>query len=334
LEPDLEQQQSQHDDLLATAAYHARDAQAQCVDVAAMMFPTGHKIPSDALLYGVSQKLSDMLSGIERALHGDVLNAGISKDCRDLLMRSGFLREPALVDFLLARHAEEHLSVQIAARGQVAKVDQLPAQLLGNADAEIARAAQVILAADSLRQRQTTKLHMEMSPEMLHQIVWRVVAALQVVGGARDQHIVEAAQELLASQDEALTARVAARKLVYLVADKYADALQSPETGGLDLYIAALSAKSGLDHDHILRLITGHSSAPFATILRACNTPSEEAMAAICLFNGFNLTPHDVSSFYAGYDSLDRDYTRQVIEGWAIDRSRFHAFPAQTRTLA
>jgi hypothetical protein len=338
LEPDLEQQQSQNDDLLATAAYHARDAQAQCVDVAAMMFPTGHKIPSDALLYGVSQKLSDMLSGIEQALLGDVPGVGISKasistDCRDLLMRSGFLREPLLVDFFLARHAEEHLSVQINTRGQVSKLDQLPAQLLGSADAGIARAAQVILAADSLRQRQTMKLHTEMSPEMLHQMVWRVVAALQVVGGARDQSVVDAAQALLASHDEARIARVAARKLVYLLADKNADALQSTETAGLDLYIATLSTKTDLDHDHVLRLIAGHSSAPFATLLRACSMPSEDAMAAICLFNGFDLTPHDVSSFYAGYDSLDRDVARQVIQGWAIDRARFLAFPTHAGTL-
>ncbi len=323
----MKQQQSQPDDLLATAAYHARDAQAQCVDVAAMMFPTGHKIPSDALLYGVSKKLSDMLAGIERALLGEAPDAELTQNCRDLLTQSGFLREGALVDFILARHAEEHLSAQITARGQIAKVDQLPAQLLGNVSPEIARAAQVVLAADSIRQRQAVSLHTEMAPEMLHQIVWRVVAALQVTQGARDQSVIDAAQALLSAHHENAIARIAARKLVCLLGQDHRDALQSPEACGIELYVAALSADTGLDHDHVLRLIAGHSSAPLAALLRARNTSSEDAMAAICLFNGFDLTPHDVSSFYAGYDSLDRDIARQTIQGWAMDRARFLAFP-------
>jgi hypothetical protein len=334
LEPDLEQQEPQHDDLLASAAYHARDAQAQCVDVAAMMFPTGHKIPSDALLYAVSQKLSDLLSGIERALLGDIPKGAVSTDCRNLLTQSGFLREPSLVDFILARQAEAHLSAQVSIRGQVAKVDQLPAQLLGSADAGIARCAQVILAADSLRKRQNTTLHTEMAPEMLHQMVWRVVAALQIGGGFRDQNVINAAQTFLTSHDEGKIARVAARKLTYLLGDKKCHSLQSAETSGLDLYVAALCVDTGLDHDHILRLIAGHSCAPFAVVLRARNTPSDDAMAAICLFSGFDLTPHDVSSFYAGYDRFSTDVAQQVIQGWAMDRARFLAFPDQAGAQA
>jgi hypothetical protein len=314
-------------ELLANAAYHARDAQAHCVDVAAMLFPTGHIIPSDALISDVSAKVRGLILGIQKVLLPNIFDyPEMITSCWQLLVRSGFLREATLVDFILARNAEQTLSKKIACNGQVSTAEQMPAALLGNADPNIAEAAQILVAADGLRQHSTSTLYHELGAELLHQTVWRVVAALQMITDRRDANVIDAAKNLLTRHDEGQIARVAARKLVHFLGVDNIALLSSPEAAGLDLYVASLAVDIGVDHDHVLRLIAAHSSAPLATMLRARDAGREEAMATICLFKGFNLTPREVTNFDAGYDVLDYEAARREIEQWAIERSQFLAF--------
>jgi hypothetical protein len=216
LESNLEKSVTPEVELLATATYHARDTQARCVDVAAMLFPTGHNIPSDALISWVSSGLHDLVSAIQKgvmpSLADDVETA---TSCWQLLSRSGFLREPPLIDFMLARYAEQHLSESLVKSSSVATTEQLPALLLDNANPYIAEAAQILLAAAGMRGLNEASLHHELSPELLYQTVWRIVAALQMVRGTRDTDVIERAKQLLAKHEEGQIARVAARKLVH-----------------------------------------------------------------------------------------------------------------------
>jgi hypothetical protein len=330
LEPDLEKPISPEIELLATATYHARDAQARCVDVAAMLFPTGHNIPSDALIAGVSSGLRGLVSAIQKAvmpsLAGEVETV---TSCWQLLSRSGFLREPPLIDFMLARHAEQHLSTNLAKASSVATTEQLPALLLDNVNPYIAEAAQILLAAGGMRGISEASLYHELSPELLHLTVWRVVAALQILQGMRDSDVIERAKELLAKHEEGQIARVAARKLVHFLGKNEALLLGSPETAGLDLYISALAAETGIDHDHALRLIDAHSCAPFVTLLKARGIPREDAMAALILLKGFDLTPREISVFDEGYNVLTTEVARAEVERWAIERASYLAFSGQ-----
>ena len=333
MEPILEENNIIASDLLASAAYHARDAQAQCIDVGAVIFPTGHLIPSDALISQVSNLLYAMVIALIRAIAPDLGNdAAQTQSVWQLLSRSGFLREPALVDFALARCAEQYLGGNIAKNGRNAKSAQLPARLLDDANPHIADAAQILLAAQGMRERSGSYAVRELAPEMLHQSVWRVVAAIQVVIGQRDAQCIDAAKDILARHDERQIARVAARKLIHFLQPN--EKLQDVEEAGLDLYVAALAADISLDHDHVLRLITAHSSAPLATMLRARGTNYSEAMDAIGVFNGFDRTPRDVTDFEAGYDKMGQDHARDEITRWSIERAAFLAFPGGTGTAA
>jgi hypothetical protein len=330
LEPDLEKPVNPEVELLATATYHARDAQARCVDVAAMLFPTGHIIPSDSLISGVSSGLHGLVSAIQKAVMPSLLDeAETAASCWQLLSRSGFLREPPLIDFMLARYAEQHLSVNLAKASSVATSDQLPALLLDNVNPHVAEASQILLAAGGMRGLSGASLHHELSPELLHQTVWRVVAALQILRGMRDVDVIERAKELLATHEEGQIARVAARKLVHFLGDNEAVRLSSPETAGLDLYISALAADVGIDHDHVLRLIDAHSCAPFVTVLKARGMPREDAMATLILLKGFDLTPREISVFDEGYNSLSQEMARAEVERWAIERASYLAFSGQ-----
>jgi hypothetical protein len=330
LEPDLEKPVNPEVELLATAAYHARDAQARCDDVAAMLFPTGHSIPSDALISKVSSGLHSLVSAIQKVVMPALVDEPETvTSCWQLLSRSGFLRDPPLIDFMLARHAEQHFSANLTKASSVAIAEQLPVLLLDNANPNIAETAQTLLAASGMRGLSGASLHHELSPELLHQTVWRVVAALQILRGMRDVDVIERAKELLATHEEGQIARVAARKLVHFLGDNEALRLSSPETAGLDLYISALAADVGIDHDHVLRLMDAHSCAPFVTVLKARGTLHEDAMAVLILLKGFDLTPREIGVFDEGYNSLPPEMARAEIQRWAIERTTYLAFSGQ-----
>jgi hypothetical protein len=328
LEFGLEDHYHLHDDLLANAAYHARDAQAQCVDIAGVIFPVGFLAPSDALLSLVSTKLFNIISGIQRM----VLNTneadpdGVLATWK-LLAKSGFLREPQLLDFILARCAEDRLNTCLSDNGKISKTEQLPARLLNNANPNIAEAAQIILATRGMRQHSNALLHHELAPELLHQTVWRVVAALQILNGRRDPDVIASAKSHILSHDEGQIGRVAAHKIIHFLGQGDDARLRDAKSAGLDLYVAALAKDCGLDHDHVLRLMDAHSAAPYAVLLRVRDTAYNDALDALHLFKGNAVKPADIAIFEQCYDSIDRASARSEIENWAVSRSAFMASP-------
>jgi hypothetical protein len=329
MEPPLTHQPTNDDDMLAHARYFARDAQAQSKDVAIMAFPSGHVSPSDQMLSTVRMKLRELISGIENnILSGKPSVNGSIPAVWKILLQSDFLKEPALVDFALARFAEEHISAAILANGDVDAASQLPAQLLTSDENILAESAQAMLAGQSLLRRSPGLLYRELPSELLHQTVWRVVAALQIGSGAKNINHIDAAKYLLASHDETRSLQGAARKIVHFTASANAHILLDPEQAGIQIFAAALSTKTGLDQDHIIRLIDGHSSLPLAILLRAANLERSKAMAVICLFRGFNLTPFEINSFDQCYDSFEQSKAAEVAGEWAMERASYITFPS------
>ena len=312
----------QNDGLLKVAAFHARDLQAACVDVSAMIFPTAAEPPSEATIAAVSAKLAALVSSIEVRLTGEK-NDQPSAAIWQLMARSGFLREPELIEFLLARIAADRLDASIDADGEFPPTQQLPARLLDHEDARIADAAQTLLAADSLHRRSVGFAYQELRPELLHQLVWRTVAAMEVARGSKSGAEMDAARQMLAQHDEGRTVQNAAAKLVHFLGSDQSFDLFDPQQAGLHLFIAAISARIEIDADHILRLFDTSSAAPGAMILRACGLGKEAALSIIYLFRGFQLTPRDVQLFERDYDSIPPETARHEINNWALMRAQF-----------
>ncbi len=328
MEPNLETSLPLKDDLLTVAAYYARDAQSQCADVSAMAFPAGHMVPSEEMLAVVANKMRGLILGIENGIKDDPQSGPIVEpESWKLLSYSGFLGDIPLVDFILARFAEDRLNKRITEHGETPLMEQLPARLLSDGAPEIAEAAQTILLSEAILRRSPQSLYRQLLPELLHQIVWRVVASLQMLSGTKNQQHIESAKTLLAAHDEVQSGRVAARKLIHFIGTQLNMEALDPQKAGLAIFIAAISSRTGLEQDHILRLIDGHSCTPLAILLRACELERDAAMTVICLFKGFDLTPYEINMFDNGYNGLSPLDAQVVIEVWGKTRLQHLAFP-------
>lgn len=309
----------QNDQLLKVAADHARDLHSLCADVATVIFPSAMVPPSEATINGVSAKLLQIVSDIEAAMvPGEHAVQPLSWS---ILARSGFLREPDLIDFMLARVSEDRLEAALASDAPT-----LPTLLLDHADDNIAEAAQSLLAAESLHRHTVGNSHLTLSPELLHKLCWRVAAALEVVHGARRPEIVSAARDIIARYSEASRAQAAARKIVHLSVEDEQATLLVPAMAGLHLHVAVLSAKLDLDQDHVVRLIDSGSSAPYAIMLAGAGLPKAQAIEAIYLFRSKSLTTREAAIFDSGFDSLDSREALAEAAKWAAARTSYLAF--------
>jgi hypothetical protein len=326
MEPHLDELPKAREDLLTVAAAHARDVHLLCNDVAAMIFPSAMTPPTEAKISAVTGKLVALVADIEAQLHGSEGDkpTGLPKTW-PLMAQSGFLRDADLIDFILARVAEDRLETIIASSTQ-----SLPAILLDHADPNVADAAQALLAADTLHRRTRGFTHHALRPELLHQLCWRIVAAIEVGNGDRDARVVDRARELLAEYDESRTAEAAARKVVHFLGDDRQADLQDPITAGLQLYVACLANVLEIDQDHILHLIDIGSSAPLSVMLRAAGNNAEQAKKTIYLFKGFELTPHDIAMFETDFEDLHPDAAKLTVREWAYLRSQFLVFSRRT----
>lgn len=328
MEPHLDKLPNSKEDLLTVGAIHARDVHALCNDVAAMIFPSAITLPTEATISAVTSKLVTVVSDMEVKLNGreGVPLSGLPSTWT-LLSQSGFLREPDLIDFMLARVAEDRLETKVAGSTQ-----QLPSQSLDHADPHVADAAQALLAANSLHRRARGFSYQALRPELLHQLCWRLVAAIEVGNSQRDVTVIDRARTLLLDYDEGRTAQAAARKLVHFLGKGRHSDLLDPTIAGLQLYSACLANALEIDQDHVLHLIDIGSSAPLGIMLRALGIDAEQAMAAIYLFKGFSLTPRDIALFERGFDHLEPDVAKIEVRRWASARAQYLMFPQSSKT--
>ena len=321
MELPLDQNTGQNEDLLSVGALYANDTHALCNDVAAVIFPTSVTPPTDAVISSVTSKLVRIVTDIERRLLGQAHDIVGRPKTWPLLAQSGFLREPDLVDFILARVAEDRLEGFLS--------DQTPplfAQLLDHADGNVAEAAQILLAAESLHRKSRGSTFLALPAELLHKLCWRVVAALEICHGARSPVIIAAAREVIAGYDEGQTTTVAARKIVHFVDASERHLFLNPQLAGLQLYTSSLSAALNIGHDHVLQLMNAGSSAPYAIMLSALSIPKEEAIASIFLLRGDSLTPREAGIFDRDYQNLDRTAAQAALASWSMNRAKFLAF--------
>jgi hypothetical protein len=315
----LDQGIDQYDQLLKVAADHARDIHALCADVAAVIFPSAIVPPTEASINAASAKLRQIVSDIEAVMCPR--ESGEPPLTWQILARAGFLRDPDLIDFILARVAEDRLEAMVESEEA-----RLPTLLLDHTESTVADAAQTLLAAQSLHQYTLGNAYLTLTPELLHKLCWRVAAALEVVHGARRPEVVAAARDIIAGYSEANRAQAAARKILHFSTDAERSAYLDPAVSGVQLHVAAMSAALDLDQDHVLRLIEAGSCAPYAIMFAATGTPKRDAIDAIYLFRKQALTLREAGIIDAGYDTLDSSNARSEVQKWAVARSNFLAF--------
>jgi hypothetical protein len=315
----LETSVGQHDNLIQVGAEYARDIHSLCADVSAIVFPSAIVPASEATITSVSSRLRQLVSDVEAQLASTSLEA--RPQTWEMLARSGFLREPDLVDFALSRVAQDRLEAQL---------DDAPHSmtlaLLDHADGNVAEAVQSLLAAKSLHRFGGGRTFLELPAEILHKLCWRVVAASEVIGGGRQAGIVAAAQALIAQYSEANRTPAAAGKIVHLMTEAERQMLLDPRVAGLHLHVASLSASLELDFDHVLQIIDAGSSAPYAVALKALGIPKADAIEAIVSLRCDKITPRDAGIFDAGYDLIDKYAAKAAIDSWAATRASFLAF--------
>lgn len=314
---------AQQDDLLSIAALHVRDVDAICTDVAATIFPSAIQPASDAVISAVSTKLLQLVSDVEAKITRTEIKFGTRPSTWQLLAQSGFLREADLVDFALARVCEDRLEAMLPPSTTTFIVD-----LLDHPDGGLAEAAQLLLAADSLHRRTMGGTYSTLPPELLHKLCWRIVAALEVTHGSRSAEVIDEARKVLAAYDERQTAKSAARKIVHLIDETSSSDLLDPAKSGLHLFVAKLASETGLEHDHILRLIDCGSIAPLAVILASIGVLKPDASTILVLLRGSNLTPKEVGVFNEKYALLDKKSATDQIASWSVLRSNYLAFGA------
>ncbi len=323
MELKLENPPNNNVDLVSAASYFARDALSQCVDVSAMAFPTGHMRPTEEMLSSVSGTLRNLVLGIENVILEREADLQLSCPVSwNMLMQSGFLRDHALIEFALAMFANVRLNAHITERGNTRLFDQLPAQLLVNNNPLLSSAAQSLLTSETQIRRSPELAYQQLNSELLHQITWRIVAVLQVINGEKNAAHVARTKAFLANHDEATSLRSAARKIVYFLQKSNDGDLFQPAETGIAIFVAALAASTGLDHDHVLRLADNHSSAPLALMLRASGVSRESAMETICLFRGFDLTPLEISYVERHFDVLAISDAKDILNLWSVERVR------------
>lgn len=318
----MEQAQSQLEDLLTVGARYALDTHALCQDIARYVFPTAITPPTEAAVSAVSAKIMLLMADIERYLTG-TSTAPSQPASWPLLSKSGLLREADLIDFVFARTLEDRLEHFI---GDAAP--SFASRLLDHHDSDIAQAARIFLAADSLQRQTRGNAHMALPPELLHKLCWRIVAAFEVKAGERSMAMISAARQLLGNYDEAQTVKAAARKIVHLVGDSEQLILLKPDVAGLHLHVASISAALGLEHDHILLLIGANSSAPYSIMLSALGIPKEQAVQAVILLRGGVLGPAEADAFNRFYSVLNQAEAMRAVNEWALARARYLALGA------
>ena len=224
------------------------------------------------------------------------LKQNCAEHLEDLLFLAPWLALPPPARNSLPTSAAARLEEKLATSTR-----HLPAQLLNHPDPNVAEAAQTLLAADSLYRRARGYSYQALRPELLHQLCWRLVAAIEVDNGKRDIAVIASARALLSEYDEGRTAQAAALKLSHFLGNERRSDLLDPNTAGLHLFVAHIANELEIDQDHVFQLIDIGSSAPFVIMLRAVGIDAERAMAIIYLFKTFALTPRDIGLFDRGF---------------------------------
>jgi hypothetical protein len=300
------------EDILEIADGEVRAAAALRDDLLAALFPYGERPPSELLQTRVKLKLQALVTAIQVEL-GVQDAEGRSWD---VLARSGLLREPALIDFALARMAEEQLQRQLSAIGHASPLAQLPVTLLAHENARIAEMAKKLLQAEQLASDERY-LFKRMAPEQLHLLCWRIVAALQNQTPDEQPELLEKAKALLSAHSVEDDPAMVARKLAFFLGSDWQSQLADPGMAGLHLLMAMLSQTLLLPTDQLIRLIAEGGIEPALLIFKAASMTMDQAASTLSALRGSE-NGWNVEQPGEAYNALDMVEVRAQIANWTL----------------
>lgn len=287
-----------------------------CDDLAQLLFPRVQNAPSEAMQASVRLVLQMLVQGIESGL--GIEQVEVLPKSWDILCRSGLLREQSLMEFALARIAEEQISRRVN-EGRPDKFGQIAAQMIDSKDPTLAQSARNLLVAESAFEWRTPEnLTSQMPAELLHLLLWRVVAVFQSgsIGDRRDY--IKAGNLFLAAHDESRTLNAAAAKLAYFLPDEVRPGLNDPIRAGLSLYVSGLAQEFRITHDRILRFIDEGPVAPFLTLLRARGSDAESALSILQYLRGDRDDDYRLALSLEQFESVNVDQARSTVLQWRL----------------
>jgi hypothetical protein len=300
------------DDYLEAATSQVRAAFALRDDLLAVLFPRGETAPSELLQTQVKLKVLALVNSIERRLLG---TADSTTHSWDMLAKAGLLREVSLIQFALARIAEDQITRNIQAAGDAMILSQLPTRLLAHDNEHLAEMARKLINAEQRVRQSDAQLYHGLDSENLHLLAWRVVAALQQHSRDKEK-LVNKANALLSEHDGTQNPFAIARKLVFFLGSEHNKSLIDPRKAGLSLFVAALAQNYGLDSDLLLRLIGETSAGPLLLMLKGNGVAVEQLPAILSVLRGSAQadTSPDLGSIYSMIDPIN---ARATVAGWA-----------------
>jgi hypothetical protein len=305
---------------LDIASSDVRAAYALREDLLAVLFPHGAALPTELLQSCVKLKLQALVVGVERSLNGDDRSGESGGTSWEALARTGLFREKELIDFALARVAEDRLQKRLSESGYASMLAQLPTALLAHENGKIAQMATALLRAEqySLSDNQ---LFRRLNPAQLHLLCSRIVAALQEADGSENPERVSRAQALLQAHDGGgADPATIARKLVFFLGPDLRSDLLNPRKAGLHLFFAGLEQDFGLPTDMLFRLIGEASVVPLLLFLKASDLPSEQLPSILTALRWID-DNGGLPDAAAIYEVLDRVDARAQIAVWAAEMS-------------
>ncbi len=307
-------------DLIGIADMQFRKADVLCDDMLTVLFPQAIELPPEIVQSGVKHLLFNLVRSIEYALLSEQTNSAELPKSWDLLARSALLREPALIDFALARHAEKQLFERLS-KNPADRLQQLPAILIAGDDSGLRALAEQLLKAEQHYLPEERHLYRALPAETLHMLCWRIVAALDSESIGTHDALLSKAEQLLAEHDESATAANAALKLAFFAEQEHHAAIANPKTAGLSLFTAGLSRALNLGFDRVLRLMNDDHLAPLAIMLKARGEEAETALEYITDLRGMVQDDSDLAEFFDRYGSISTEDAALFIKIWS-DKGR------------
>jgi hypothetical protein len=296
------------DDYLDVASKAVEVARALRDDLLAVLFPHGSALPSELLQTRVKVKMLALVGGIEGQL---LRTEQPSTRSWDILAKAGFLREAGLVQFALARIAEEKLLRNMQTAG-ISPLVQIPAKLLSHDNHRLHEMARNLLQTVQTAAASDENQYLQLDSALVQPLCWRIVAALHESGTASHAQLSLEAKRLLAEIDGNASPSALARKLVFFLGAEHGEALVDPREAGLHLFIAAMEQDFGLNADILLRMIGEDSTIPLIILLRARGLAADKVSGAVKALRGGEVSPE----WLAVYNSLDAVEARATITSW------------------
>ncbi len=322
--------------LLQMADLMGRDQDSLARDLANRIFPQSVMHLTDRDVAEVRRCLVDWVRAIERALlpEGSMAEAAVFPQCWDTLAASSLLSDPALIlearvraflwEFAQCKDATPaNASMASYSFSTPALLNQMACM-----DNPLLADAAMRLMSATLRDNTASPGQLtELPVELLHMLIWRVVAAHEIIMPGRQLELQARVPAILAAHDEGLSQSGSAQHLAHKMMELHlVDAARPalrPAQQGLALTLALLGLASGLSFIHIAQMAMEAGLARLCVLLRALGYDEAQAGALMGWIVGRRGHENAALGALSRYNSVSAEAAMTMVQQWrAMDSSK------------